>query len=231
MSYLVQYYNKRAADVDRSDYLKQVGHTERGLSISKSQFENMLAQICTLLSLHPEDNLLDLCCGNGFITKRLATKVDSVIGADFSTGLIGVAKQDHHAENIRYLVMNALELERLEDMHTAKFSKVLMQGALQHFQVPDLQPLLEKIFRQSVENPVVLLGFVPDKDKRESFYDTPKRKVTSLVRRAVGCDVLGTWWEKGQIVDICDRIGRRCVFHDVVSDLDASRYRFNVTIS
>lgn len=231
MSRLARYYNSRVASLKRNDFLTQVGHTEQGRPVTDAQFKCLLVRICSLLELGPEDDVLDVCCGNGIFTYHIAKNVRSAVGIDFSSSMIEIARESHHLDNLQYHVLNALDLEHLGKPESQKFTRILMHGALQHFKELDFELLLNSMLNISIENPIILIGFVPQKDKKNFFYNTPKRKFDYIVRRASGRDVMGTWWDKSFIIRTCEKLGLHCAFQDVDKSLDASRYRFDVKIS
>lgn len=230
MKHLADYYNERVAAEDSNDFLKQVGHTEQGRSITNEQFDSMVASICDLAALGPEDDLLDLCCGNGVITYQLAAKVRSAVGADFSSALIAIAREHHQRDNLRYEVRNALDLEGVRNSEGGKFTKVVMYAALQHFRQADFEDLIRGVKSVCAEESIVLFGFIPEKGKQSLFYNTPKRKFDQIVRRLAGRDVMGTWWDKAFIAQTCEKLGMQCAFHDAGKGSKASRYRFDVKI-
>ena len=100
-----------ARAADRQDFLKQVGHTERGRAISDAQFRAMLASLRARLDLRTDDVLLDLCCGNGVFTRHLAGHVHHAVGVDFSRDLIAIAEAHHRADNLVYHGQNVKELK------------------------------------------------------------------------------------------------------------------------
>jgi len=230
MKSLADYYNARATAMDENAFLEQVGHTERGTAITDAQFESMVAEICALSELKAEDDLLELCCGNGVITSQLAKRVRTVVGIDFSSSLIEIARKNHPANNLRYEVRNALELGALRNPDGGKFTKVIMHAALQHFREDEFERLIQGILSVCAAKPTMVFGYILEKGKETLFYDTPKRKLTSIARRLTGRDVIGTWWDRGLIARTCVNQGLQCAFHDVDGGSDASLYRFDVKI-
>ena len=70
-----------------------------------------------LLDPHPGERILDLCCGQGVLARRLLEhKVDSVLGIDASPKLIAAAKaRGPHDPRVRYVVRDARRLDRMAD--------------------------------------------------------------------------------------------------------------------
>lgn len=228
---LVKYYEERAATAAAEDFLSPVGHTLGGKPISNEQFEIMVAELCGLLDLQPNDRVLDLCCGNGVITQHFARIAETVIGVDFSDPLIGVAKAHHQPNNVSYYVGDALNLLKTKGVEAPKFSKIVMNGALQHFSTRDFEVLIGNILAISTENPLIVLSLVPEQSKKYIFYNTPKRWFWWMRGRIRGFDPFGSWWTQNLIENACKKFGRRCQFHSHDHRLESARYRFSVVVS
>lgn len=224
------YYSSRPALVGRDNYLAQVGHTVRGQPIGEAQFLELLAQIREALTLEPTDVVLDVCCGNGLFTHRLAGGVASILGVDFTGELIAVARADHLAANVDYVCMNALDLGAMTPANGRRFTKILLFASLQHFTASEADRILAGILKHSVDDPVIFLGFVPDRSLRWNFYRTPRQRVEYLVRRLVGANNFGHWWSRRQLVSLAARHGFLCEFGKPPASLHAATYRFNATL-
>jgi len=225
------YYAEKPLTVGRTNYLEQVGHTVLGRPIDAAQFETLVARIEDLLDLDADDVLLDLCCGNGLFTHRLAQSCKKVVGVDFSEPLLQIAEEAHSAPNIVYRRLNVLDLGTLRESRPERFTKVLMYAALQHFDARDLRRMLEDMIALGDLNPIILLGFVPDRARKWKFYDTPRRKLAHVLSRATGRDRFGSWWRREIISRACDDLGLECTFHDLPETLHAATYRFDVRIA
>jgi cyclopropane fatty-acyl-phospholipid synthase-like methyltransferase len=230
MNWLAKYYNHRARQSDRQDFLRQVGHTERGRSISDAQFQAMLASLRTRLDLRPDDVLLDLCCGNGVFTQPLARDVQHAVGVDFSEELIAVAEKHHGGADLDYQVQNVKQLDGAR-LRGNVFNKILMNAALQHFGPSELEPLLKSILSCATRDRVFLFSFVPDFDKRAAFRRTLHPSFALRWRRLVGHDLLGHWWKREEAAEVGRRLGLEVEFFEVDPALDGSRYRFDIRMS
>ena len=110
------------------------------------------------------------------------------------------------------------------------FSKVLMYAALQHFPKAFLGPLLDDILAMTTDDPVILIGFVPEQRRRFAFYDSWPRRLTYLSRKLVGKDVMGSWWSRADFETACAARGLECSFHPIAEGLKAHDYRFDAVI-
>ena len=224
-------YAERVAISDRSDYLYQVGHTIGGISIKDNEFLAMCDQLSKALDLTLGDDLLDLCCGNGLFTNRLAGQVKSVTGVDFCPELISIAQTDHVSSNVEYHILDVRALSQIGPNFRAKFSKVLLYAGLQHLDSAELDHLLADLHELTTSSASVLLGLVPDSKRKRKLYSTPRQKFDYLVRKYRGRDQFGTWWDRDVLHDICQRRGWSCSFLRIPADIDASRYRFDAILT
>jgi hypothetical protein len=104
---------------ERGDHLRQVGKTVGGVPIPREQVSLMTGAIAERLDLKSSDVLLDLCCGNGLITSRLAECCRRVVGIDFSEPLLDIARTRPHAGNVVYQLGSVTDLDRLPARHEA----------------------------------------------------------------------------------------------------------------
>ena len=230
MRQLKNFYDSRVASGDEGAFLKQVGHTECGQPITPLQFDRMVHQLHALLNLGSDDRLLDLCCGNGVITARLAKTAAEVVGVDLSPELIRVANTHQIRVNTTFQQGDLRALAQVPGLHGKAFSKVLMQAALQHFTPAEFEPLIRSILELCEPAPVIVFGFIPEDGKQNHLFDTPRRRLNRLWLRATGRDQFGHWWKKQALEEVCARLGLDCSFHAVDNQLAAASYRFNMRI-
>ncbi len=224
--YWVTYPRKFA----RTDYLRQVKNTVGGQPVTALEIEASIVDICDRLDIKPDDILLDLCCGNGLITKELAGRCHRVVGVDFSQPLIEIANSDHRPSNVTYFRMDVLDVGDLRKFVAEPFTKVAMVRGLQYFDKRDLVTLLRNITSLLSDSGIILLAEVPDRDRKGVFYNTMRRRLRGTWERMTGRDQLGTWWDAPSIERTCDSLGLECHFFHSDSRTGYP-YRFDVKIT
>jgi 2-polyprenyl-3-methyl-5-hydroxy-6-metoxy-1,4-benzoquinol methylase len=217
--------------VDETEFLKQVGKTVHGQSISDDQFKQIILEMTDRLDLGSDDVVLDLCCGNGLITNEFARVVRSIVGVDYSLSLINIARKYHSPRNTYYINTSIFDLTREDIEDFIPFSKVYMYEALQHFQRKDLFRILRFILPICTKNVVIFFGSVPDKARLWKFYDSPMRRLNYLKRKLQRQEAIGTWWKRGFIQDVCNRMGLHCEFFQQHEMLHTSHYRFDFRVT
>ncbi len=197
--------------VGETDFLNQVEKTVGGQPISNRQFQLIVSGVYRHLGLKETDMVLDLCCGNGLITKEIAKKCKKNVGVDFSLPLLEVANRYHRPENVSYRHMSVLDFDKISIATSSCFNKVLMYEALQHFKKRDLIRILRNILSLTDEGGIILLGNIPDSRKKWKFYNTHQRQRVYLLRKIIGRDAIGTWWGENFIRETCKQLALLCV--------------------
>jgi 2-polyprenyl-3-methyl-5-hydroxy-6-metoxy-1,4-benzoquinol methylase len=226
---LREYYNQRVNNLNKKQFLKQVGHSINGIEISVKELDLIINDILEILAISKDDTLLDICCGNGVITQRLSRHCKSIVAIDLSNKMIDVAKQFNGNSNIRYINCDFLHIE--ENLNTkTKFSKIIMFAALQHFSHEEFSTIIKKIQFYVGSEFTIMFGFIPNQEYKKAFFSTIRRKVQYLFRKYTNSDVMGTWWNKQELEKSCNKLNLNCEFIEIPINQYGSPYRFHVVI-
>jgi 2-polyprenyl-3-methyl-5-hydroxy-6-metoxy-1,4-benzoquinol methylase len=98
-----------------------------------------------LLELQPGERVLDVACGNGLTSRRLAAMGAEVVAFDFSPEMIRIARQrtTEHAERIAYHVLDGTDETALLALGTGSFDVALSNMAL--FDMAEIEPLMRAL--------------------------------------------------------------------------------------
>ncbi len=101
-----------------------------------------------MLNIQAGENALDIACGNGQFSRRLAELGANVVAADFSAKLIELAKvrTTEHAEYISYHVADAtdeVQLLALAGEQNRRFDAAVCNNAL--MDMPTIEPLFRAV--------------------------------------------------------------------------------------
>ena len=228
MNRWLDYWNA-SAQVRDADPLRQVGKTVAGQPITADQMDALVGDIRHHLELTPDDELLDLCCGNGAVTARVAPHCRHVTGVDFSAPLLAVANSQYAALNVDFVQADVCLLP--EPVRARRFDKVVMYEALQHFDAAQLGDVLDGLDRLAVRPRRMLLGSVPDARRKWNFYDTEARRAEYDARVASGKEPIGTWWKPDELQAILRLRGWRVAFAGQSPALHGVHYRFDAVCS
>ena len=100
-----------------------------------------------LLELHLGERVLDIACGNGLTSRRLAAMGAEVVAFDFAAEMIAHARQRtaEYADRITYHVLDATDEAALLALGTGRFDAALCNMAL--FDMAEIRPLLRALAR------------------------------------------------------------------------------------
>ena len=93
-----------------------------------------------LLALCPGERVLDIACGNGLTSRRLAQSGAHVVAFDFSNEMIAIARSRAASENIEYLVLDATDQRAIEALGERSFDAALCNMAL--MDIANIDPLM-----------------------------------------------------------------------------------------
>jgi SAM-dependent methyltransferase len=114
-----------------------------------NDFFNLLcwSSLAFLLDVQPGQHILDIACGNGLTSRRLAALGAQVTAFDFSTNLIEKAKarSANYRSLITYHVVDATNEQQLLSLGEQTFDAALSNMAL--FDMAELEPLFRTLPR------------------------------------------------------------------------------------
>ena len=96
-----------------------------------------------LLSPAPGERLLDIACGNGLTSRRLANAKTSVTAFDSSAAMIALARQRPGPSGIDYRVIDAADREALLSLGAGAFDAALCNMAL--MDIAEIDPLMHAL--------------------------------------------------------------------------------------
>jgi 2-polyprenyl-3-methyl-5-hydroxy-6-metoxy-1,4-benzoquinol methylase len=97
----------------------------------------------TLLQMRQGDTVLDIACGNGLTSRRLARGGARVVAFDFSEQMIRLAKERGGNDGIDYRVVDATNADALSGLGPGRFDAALCNMAL--MDMADVRPLMEAL--------------------------------------------------------------------------------------
>lgn len=110
-----------------------------------NDFFNVLCwpALASLLDLKPDSHVLDIACGNGLTTRRLAELGAQVTAFDFSSNLIEKAKVrlKDHTSRVTFHVIDATNESQLLSLGEHKYDSALSNMAL--FDMADIETLFQ----------------------------------------------------------------------------------------
>ena len=192
--------------LNEQDLFFEVGKTVNQRPISEKAFTLSINLIRRGLELGTRDKLLELCCGNGLMTRRLASLVSEIRAVDFAEHLIAHARQFSAAENVSYICADAIpHLDEL--VRTREFvpTKILLGDALCYFEPAQLKQILGAARSLTRDHFVFMATGIPCDELKWNFYNTPERvkryKENQKLPRNTN-DGIGRWWSRKELESV-----------------------------
>ena len=189
MSYWKNYWNTVA---DNTSQLMQVQRD----AISDSQMFLIEKHICSVLNLHPEDALLDVCCGNGMLTRRLARHCKQVVGVDFSEKLISLARKETEVINVSFIEEDATQLTQSLNF---KFDKILLYFSFQYLNTSQGASVISEMKSLLKPGGKILIGDIPDKKKFWVYYNSFFKRFFYFKQWLFRRPKMGKFWSENEL--------------------------------
>jgi SAM-dependent methyltransferase len=221
--------------------------------------DRLAAYVVDMLKITDADEVLDLCCGNGLITVRVAAAAREVTGVDYSRRLLQQAGDISSAANITYLEGDARSLSCV--LAGRRFAKIYISAAFQYFDQQTGRDVLVGL--RQVAEPDAFLGIldVPDRARKTahvlravSRLCVPERAPTSggshakrfptlrsrfayfsrNVASALGLGrrepEIGHWWSRAEFQQLASECGFACTVLDQPRENAHHTYRFDALL-
>jgi SAM-dependent methyltransferase len=219
-------YRKKEVTSDEDLYV-EVGKTVNGEPVSEEAFGLSIELIVRNLKLSGRDLLLELCCGNGLVTRRLAPLVRQIRAVDFAEHLIANARRFSAAPNVSYFCGEVLA--HLDDLALSKVfvpQKILLGDCLCYFGPGHLSRMLQAARCLTGDDFVFMASGVPCDELKWNFYNTPERvrRFEENQSRAENTnDGIGRWWRKEELEETGKALGVSTVIREQPSVLSNFR--------
>ena len=96
-----------------------------------------------LLQVRQGQTVLDIACGNGLTSRRLARLGAHVVAFDFSQEMIRLAKERGGSDNIEYRIVDATDADALSGLGAGRFDAALCNMGF--MDMADIRPLMKAL--------------------------------------------------------------------------------------
>lgn len=190
-NYWIDFWAAYGAESRGRDDQARVMRTLNKQPVSDAQWALSLQHISTMLSLNETDVVLDLCCGNGLISKHIARKCSHVTSVDISKDLLDEIDANLFT-NITTVCKDIRELE-LPENH---FSRIIIYSSLQYLSYRETVFLFEHIYLWLKKDGIAFIGDIPDLAKLWVFFNSKERESAYFESLKNQKEIIGTWFDK-----------------------------------
>ena len=187
-NYWIDFWKSYTTSAIGKDEQSQVLRTLNKVPISKELWEYTLTKIDEVFNIIEGDHVLDLCSGNGLISKHFVDKGASVVAVDISIELLKSISNIHRIKTINSDI-------RSLDFEVNSFDKIILYAGIQYLSFKEAILLLKNIFKWLKPNGIVMIGDIPDFNRRWDFFNTNERQEVFYDNQLTGKSIIGNWFE------------------------------------
>lgn len=186
----------------------------------------LLEDIEEKMKIQPGDDVLDLCCGNGWITMHLASKCKHVTGVDFTQELLDQIDTEKYP-NISVEIADIRKI----DFRKGLFDKAIIYAGIQYLSYKETEDLFKSVAYWLKGDGLFFIGDILDSERRWNFFNTRERAQAYFDSVRNENPILGTWFSPEWLTGL----GKQAGFQEIATlsqsnDLPGSHYRFDMIL-
>ncbi|MFZ1689151.1 MAG: class I SAM-dependent methyltransferase [Flavobacteriales bacterium] len=185
-----------------ADEQTQVLRTLNKEPITEQRWRFTLQTLDKVYPVGADDDVLDLCCGNGLFTAHFAPKCRSVTAVDISPDLLHTLQH----RGLPNVTTQCVDM-RTADFPEGAFSRILLYAGLQYIDHAECIALFRRMARWLRPGGLLFVGDIPDRSRLWAFYNTPERQALYFDNLIAGRDVIGTWFDGEWLQPLCASSG------------------------
>ncbi len=222
----VEYWQQRGQKLGDADMCVQVGRTINSQPLADDEIAAILEDIESKIELRADDEVLEMCCGNGIITRHLAPQCRQIVANDVSCELL--AKIDFaEFPNVVPLEQDA----RLLSFPDESFDKVLLYAGLQYFSERETIVLFRSVMNWLRRGGVFLVGDIPNRDRIWNYFCRDQWRDAYFRGLEAGQPIIGSWFGPSWF----EKLGQYLGCQDIEAlpqhhSMPFAHYRFDVKL-
>ncbi|MCA0428218.1 MAG: class I SAM-dependent methyltransferase [Bacteroidetes bacterium] len=215
-----QFWNQKGT---QSHPLEQVGRIRNGKVLDQDLMQRIAKRIVEQAQIHKSHAVLDVCCGNGELSRLLLPHCASLTGVDFSEILIQQARQlDVHHQT--WMVGDAATFDA-----GRKFDRILLYFSFQYFEnQTKAEAVLDNLCAHLEPGGILLLGDIPDSRKWFRFYKNPMDWLRYIRQTFTKTNTMGKFWNPNKLAALLEQRGLRVEIEGQENWQPFCEYRFDI---
>ena len=222
------FYKEHPKTCDPHDFWGQVKRTVNGTPVSDDHIAMIVKAVSSGLDLWENDFLLDLCCGNGALSRLFFEKCRGGLGVDFSEKLIEIAKATFERLPDQVYLLDDVVEHAHNETEPERYTKLLCYGSFAYLDAHRAEELLRLCFERYRNASVFYIGNLPDKDQMETFF-TDRTYTEGIENEADSA--IGIWRTPDEFRALAEAAGWGISFRTMPKDFYAARYRYDVVLT
>jgi len=201
--YWTEFWKQHTKSLEAKDLQTQVMRLDFSRKpISEEVWKGILDYVLAFVQPTDQDVALDLCCGNGLITRALAPKAKTVYAVDLSPEFIAlIAKEGHR--NVVTKVSDMRELEMPENSLT----KIILYSSLHYIDSVEAVTLFSNMAKWLRKGGTAFIGDIPDKSHIWSYFNSTERKKAYFDAIVAGRQIMGNWFDMDYLAHLASYAG------------------------
>lgn len=221
------FYKEHPKTCAPDDFWGQVKRTVNGQPVSEAQIEMIVAAVLQGLDIKNDDVLMDLCCGNGALSRFFFEKCQGGLGVDFSQALIDVAKQNFEKlPHQEYRLADVVEFTK-SPPRPERFTKILCYGSFAYLEKDAALAVLRNSYDTFRNADTFYIGNCPDKSQLSDFFR--EKDYTPGIENEAD-SAIGIWRTKEEFRAMARAAGWSAEFSNMPELFYASKYRYDVIL-
>jgi len=198
-----RHWDKAALEQDPYQQVARVGGKGE---VGEAILEETAKRIADLLGLQKTDHILDVCCGNGLLTRLLLPYCAHITGVDISEGQIELAKS-RETEKLDFQVIDATQLR--ENL-SGPYDHIVLYFSFQYLEsTAQARASLEQMAALLNAGGRILLGDVPEREKLKIFYPKRLDRWKYVLKFRWGKSLMGRFWSLAELEAMASPLAMR----------------------
>lgn len=221
--------------MDWEKYWDQVGENNHSFATQvqrndEDSIQSSVDNIIARLEISKTDKVLDVCCGNGFITHEISKVCNEIVGVDQSQNLIQIANNTYQENNTKHICISATSMSN--DLGSTKFDKIYLEFSFQYFDKKNEgKKVIQEMINLLTPTGKILISNITESGKQKVLFDTLPKRFYYLTSRIRGKNSMGKFWLVKELDDICKELKIQGQYIKQPSHLPYAHYRFDYIIT
>lgn len=224
--YWKRFWLSHAKENQHNEPQIQVLRTLNKQPVDSCIFADIVESIALMLKPEPNHSLLDLCCGNGLITRELFSRFKTVSAVDLSQEFVSQLSRELKG----HITTFAADARTIE-FPANSFDRILLYAGIQYFSESETINLFLRLKHWIKDGGRVVIGDIPDATRKWDFFNSEEREHAYFEALRIEEPIVGYWFEPQWL----EKLGNHTGFASAAARLQPDifpfqHYRFDLVL-